>query len=199
MKRKIIRKYEEILRQKEELHQQSKRLAELNATRDKFFSIIAHDLRGPFSALVGLHETLSEDYENMNDDERRYILDVLKQNSTSTLNLLINLPDWARAQTGLIENNPKMLNLHKKINQVFDVLSGRAGEKRNKLINEVPENAFVFADPQLVQSIRINLINNAIKFSPVDGQTKVSATNTGDFFKVCVTDNGIGILSDKLE
>lgn len=198
MKRKMLRKNKEILRQKEELHEQSIRLAELNATKDKFFSIIAHDLRGPFSSLAGLLEILIDEYETMNDSDRRQVLEVLKQNSANTLNLLLNLLDWARAQTGIIENKPETINMHEKINQVFGILNGRAGEKNHQLLNEVPENSMVFADPQLVQSILINLLNNAIKFSPTNSKTKVTASKINGYWRICVEDNGIGIPDEKL-
>lgn len=197
-KKKILKKNDEILKQKEEINRKNKILTELNSTKDKFFSIISHDLKGPFSSLVNLLQVLSEEYDQMQDDGKRHIIKLLHENSTNTYNLLVNLLDWSRAQTGAIENNPERIDLHDITNKVFNYLESRANQKNQNLLNEVPDFSFAFVDPQLLQSILINLVNNAIKFSEPGNIIRLTAIKSNAYWKVCVIDNGIGIPKDKI-
>jgi signal transduction histidine kinase len=197
-KKKILKKNEEILKQKEEINKKNAILTELNSTKDKFFSIIAHDLKGPFSSLVNLLEVLAEEYDQMQDDGKRHIIKLLHENSTNTYNLLVNLLDWSRAQTGAIENKPERIDLHAITATVFNYLETRARQKKHSLINEVPDFSYATADPQLLQSILINMVNNAIKFSEPENIIRITATRANSYWKVCVVDHGIGIPKDKI-
>ena len=197
-KKKILIKNEEILKQKEEINKKNAILTELNSTKDKFFSIISHDLKGPFSSLVNLLQVLSEEYDQMQDDGKRHIIKLLHENSTNTFNLLVNLLDWSRAQTGAIENKPERVDLHAITNKVFNYLETRARQKKHNLLNEVPDFSFAFVDPQLLQSVLINLVNNAIKFSEPENIIRLTAIKSNSNWKVCVLDNGIGIPKDKI-
>lgn len=198
LRKKIFRKNKEILKQQIEINEKNKTLIELNNTKDKFFSIISHDLKGPFSSLVNLLQVLSDEYDQMQDDGKRHIIKLLHENSTNTFNLLVNLLDWARAQTGVIENKPEKTDLHALTNKVFEYLSSRASQKKHSLLNEIPDFSYALADPQLLQSILINLVNNAIKFSETGNIIRLTASQTNGLWKVCVIDNGIGIPEDKI-
>lgn len=199
IKRKILIKNEAIIHQKDEINTQNAKLQELNSTKDKFFSIVSHDLRGPFSALVNLLQILEEEYDQMNDYEKRQIIHSLHESSTNTFNLLINLLDWSRAQTGMIENKPVRIELHAATEKVFELLESRARQKKLNLINEIPDFLFVFADPQLLQSVLINLINNAIKFSMPENIIRVKVVPNEKDVKMCVIDNGIGIPKERIK
>jgi len=197
-KKKILKKNAEILKQKEEINKKNASLTELNSTKDKFFSIISHDLKGPFSSLVNLLQVLLEEYDQIQDGEKRHIIKLLHENSTNTFNLLVNLLDWSRAQTGAIENKPEKIDLHAITNKVFNYLETRARQKNHTLLNEVPDFAYALVDPQLLQSILINLVNNAIKFSEPGNIIRLTAIKSTSYWKFCVIDQGIGIPKDKV-
>jgi signal transduction histidine kinase/Tfp pilus assembly protein PilF len=199
IRRKILNKNEEIVKQKDEINKQNSKLLELNSTKDKFFSIVSHDLRGPFSALVNLLQILEEEYDQLNDDEKREIIHSLHESSTNTFNLLINLLDWSRTQTGMIENKPVRIELHAATQKVFDLLESRAKQKKLNLINEIPDFVFAYADPHFLQSILINLINNAIKYSMPDNIIRVTVAQKQNYVEICVIDNGIGIPESKIK
>ncbi|MBE0661990.1 MAG: tetratricopeptide repeat protein [Bacteroidales bacterium] len=199
IKKKILIKNAEIVKQKDEINNQNFKLLELNSTKDKFFSIVSHDLRGPFSALVSLLQILEEEYDQMNDDEKRQVIHLLHESSTNTFNLLINLLDWSRTQTGMIENKPVRIELHAATQKVIDLLESRARQKKLNLIIEIPDFLYAFADPHLLQSILINLINNAIKYSMPDNIIRISVLPTENDVKICVIDNGIGIPENRIK
>ncbi|MDA3944074.1 MAG: tetratricopeptide repeat-containing sensor histidine kinase [Bacteroidetes bacterium] len=194
---KILEKNKEIRSQKDAIQQQNKNLQELNQTKDKFISIISHDLRGPFNSLIGLLEMFIDDYNTIDDEERLNMLKSMHKSSTNTYNLLVNLLDWSRAQRNKIENNPKIFNCHEVVNQVFELLASRAERKSHDLINDLPENTEAFTDPNLISSILINLVNNAIKFTPKGGTIRVHHSEEVNQHMICVDDNGIGIPIEK--
>ena len=196
-KTKILRQHAAIINQQNEIQEKNIKLEELNKTKDKFFSIIAHDLRGPFSSLNNLLNLLDDEFNEMNDTEKQTIIHALRQNSTNTLNLLENLLDWARSQMGKIENNPQKIDLHKVASQVIDILRSRAEQKQIQLINEIPDFSYAFADKNIAQSILINLINNGIKFSERGGLVQVSSNTSEDEIEINIIDQGIGIPEDK--
>jgi signal transduction histidine kinase/Tfp pilus assembly protein PilF len=188
-----------IMAHKKEIDKQNESLIELNNTKDKFFRVIAHDLRGPISALVSLLELTYSEFENMDDAQKIKIIHTLKQSSSNTYNLLENLLEWSQTQTGKVENKPQRINLMSVVNDVFGFLESRANLKNQQLINEVPDNTFIFVDGQLVSNILINLVNNAIKFSMPGAAVKVAVRDSGNFKMVSVIDQGIGIPEDKID
>ncbi len=194
---KILEKSKEISRQKEDIQQKNKTLQELNQTKDKFISIISHDLRGPFNSLIGLLEIFIDEYQSITDEERLTMIRSMHKSSTNTYKLLVNLLDWSRAQKGKIENKPQPFDCHQVVNQVFDLLASRAERKNHQLINDLPVSATTYADPNLVSSVLINLVNNAIKFTPAGGTIRVHMHNHEDACHICVDDNGIGIPKEK--
>jgi len=194
---KILEKSKEITRQKEDIQQKNKSLQELNQTKDKFISIISHDLRGPFNSLIGLLEIFIDEYQSITDEERLTMIKSMHKSSTNTYNLLVNLLDWSRAQKGKIENNPQAFDCHQVVNQVFELLASRAERKNHQLINDLPVSATTYADPNLVSSVLINLVNNGIKFTPAGGTIRVHMHKHEDACHICVDDNGIGIPKEK--
>lgn len=199
LKKKILKINADILKQQNLINQKNLELNELNTTKDKFFSIISHDLRGPFSSLNSLLNLLAEEFDSMNDADKHKIIHALRQTSVNTLNLLENLLNWARSQTGSIENNPEKIDIHKITGQVIEILDVRAKQKKQKLLNEIPDFTYVYADEQLTKSILINLTNNAIKFSNEGAIIRLTTKPLNDFIEISVVDNGIGIPKDKLE
>ena len=195
--KRLIDKQFRITRQNKELDRQKRDLEELNDTKDKFFSIVAHDLKGPFTALMGYLDMLLEDYEKMDDDEKQEMLINLKKTSNNTYDLTVNLLEWASLQMNRIPVNPQTISLPTMVDQVIAALEFSIRKKELNVTNDVP--AFqLSSDPDIIQSILTNLINNAIKFTPRSGKIVIEAhkLDTGEI-EVCVIDNGIGIAKDK--
>ncbi|KAF0131557.1 MAG: Two-component system-sensor histidine kinase [Bacteroidetes bacterium] len=190
-RQKIALQQNIILRKNEELNQ-------LNQTKDKFISIIAHDLRSPFNSLLGLLQDLVNHYDSYTDEEKLYLLKSTYNSSINTYNLLVNLLDWTMAQRNGFENKPLSVNVHLIVNQVFEFLKGRADQKNHELVNETDPAFQVMVDPNILSNILINLINNAIKFTPEGGNIHVETTKFDEHVQICVRDNGIGIPEEKL-
>ncbi len=189
----IIEKNKEIDEKNQLLIEQNQQLIKLNDTKDKFFSIISHDLRGPFNALLGYLELLNTEYESLTESEKKNMLKAVHKSSTNSYNLLVNLLDWARTQRGLLENNAEELDMYEVIESTIEIVRQRADKKSQRLINVIDPKTFVFADLNLLSSVVLNLLNNAIKFSPGGSLIKISAELTKESVMVHVQDQGMGI------
>lgn len=182
-----------------ELRHSEDMLRELNAQKDKFFSIIAHDLRSPFTAIVGFSELLaqrleSKDYEGIED----YVEMILKS-SKKTLDLLMNLLEWARSQTGRISFNPEYFELKEVVDETAFILANMAGHKSITINKELSTNIVVYADRQMLSTIMRNLVSNAVKFTPSGGSVTVQASRAEHSVIIQVTDTGIGISANRIE
>lgn len=186
---------EEIQNSKEELEITNKRLAETNATKDKFFSIIAHDLKSPFSSMLGFSEILDEEFDNYEMEEKKKWIKMIHHGLQDTSKLLENLLQWAQSQRGTIDFDPKSINLYTVSKESYELLYNLAGDKSIKLINSIPENIILQADANMISAIIRNLLSNAIKFTSYGGVIKLNANLTSDnqFVKIVVEDNGFGI------
>ncbi len=175
-------------------------LIELNRTKDKFFSIIAHDLRNPYSSMIGFSELLLEDFEKMPVDEIRNSLKIIRNSAKNSLNLLENLLAWSRLETGRMPFEPAKVVITDVIEEVVNVLFSVAYRKKIEITNTIDIDVLLWADKNMLNSIFNNLIMNAIKFTPIGGKVNVSAipnqvlpgSHTA-FVNILVTDTGIGI------
>jgi signal transduction histidine kinase len=195
----IEKKQAEIEMKNQHLQLQKEKLTELNQTKDKFFSIIAHDLKSPFNALLGFLDVLENDFDTMSDAEKFDIIKILHENSENTYNLLVNLLDWSRSQRGLIKNHPAILRPREVAESAMDILSQRASRKEHSIQNLISSEQLVYADPNLTQTVFINLINNAIKFTPRKGTIILNSVEKNGLIGISVTDNGIGIPKAKID
>lgn len=177
----------------ENLEIQKDELITLNHTKDKFFTIVSHDLRGPFNSLLGLLDILEEDFNKLNDTEKLKIIKRLHSNSRNTYNMLVNLLEWSRTQRGLIKPNFMSIPLFDSADSSIVFLRQRIEDKKHRLINNIDPSINVKADINLLLSIFNNLLNNCIKFTPEEGEILVSAKRIEDFVELEITDNGIGI------
>ena len=174
-------------------------LKELNASKDKLFSIIAHDLKSPFQPLIGLSEILSEDYKTLSDEDRDNFIREMHKTIKNQFKLVENLLDWSRIQTGRMEYCPEKINLSECIDSNIDVLNTNAANKNIILSNVVSNNIYVIADLSMLNSILQNLISNAIKFSYPDNVVILSASVKGNMIETSVDDNGVGLSNGDLE
>ncbi|PIQ09601.1 MAG: hypothetical protein COW71_05665 [Ignavibacteriales bacterium CG18_big_fil_WC_8_21_14_2_50_31_20] len=163
------------------------------ATKDKFFSIIAHDLKNPISAIIGLSEIVTNKNEEIEADEAQEFLEMIKNLSQHTYELLENLLNWSRIQTNNIEVNKEYFDLNKLINKIINILQPSAELKRVSLINGVDENYSVFADYDMINTIIRNLVSNSIKFSPQDSNITIYEKNDSDNWYISVSDEGVGM------
>lgn len=169
------------------------KLEELNQTKDNFFSIISHDLRSPFDSILGFTEVLKNDLEELTKEELKLYLDSLYHSSRHIYSLLNNLLQYSRFQLGKIEFEQKTLNLKKIIENNLEMLGGSVLKKEIKMINQLKDDILVFADEDMVNSILLNLITNAIKFSNRGGEISISADCQNGYANISIKDTGIGM------
>ena len=191
---KIELQSEELLTQKESLIEMNNELNELNISKDKFFSILAHDLRGPLSSFVGATEILSEDFMTMEKEDVMNITSSMKTSATNIYSLLENLLEWSRLMRGRMDFVPVKVNLKNMVEECKTVLSPSAEKKRIWIVVNIPDEMEVFADNHMLDGIIRNLVSNAIKFTPVGGKVSVTAWLKDDYsLEVNISDTGIGI------
>ncbi len=177
----------------EELKVSEAKFKELNATKDKFFSIIAHDLRSPFSSILGFSELMIDSIREKEYERVEEFATIIHKSTTSTMDLLMNLLEWSRSQTGRLDFSPEYFELKVLTNEVIGLFSQSAIQKTIDLKMDQFPNATVFADRLLVSTILRNLISNAIKFTQPGGEIKMSAKQQENQLVVSVCDNGTGI------
>jgi PAS domain S-box-containing protein len=184
----------------ENLIKSAKNLQALNETKDRFISIISHDLRTPFSSILGFTDLLLHD-KDLTAEKRTQYIEFIQDSSKSMLSLVNSLLDWTRLQTGSIKFEPDRINAKYVIDKSIQILSGAAMQKQISLINELNIDFYIHADEGLLSQVFNNLISNAIKFSNKSGSVKVSAKPNLDKKQVefSVQDNGVGIKDEDLQ
>ena len=183
----------------EKVKARTEELSIANASKDKFFSIIAHDLKNPFTALFGLTELLIDDWNGIDEQTKIDLLKELQKSTKVTFNLLQNLLEWSRTQTGSINVEAIKFDACDLLNQTIEVLNKQAGNKCIKIKNHVPKSTQCFADINMASTIFRNLISNSIKFTNHGGKIEVHASAVNGHYQFCVEDNGIGMDEETLD
>lgn len=173
-------------------------LREANATKDKFFSIIAHDLKNPLAVMLGFSDFLKENVETLSTDDLKNSINRVNLAANHINKLLQNLLEWARAQTGKLEFEPENIELGHLVDDVIGLLKGHALSKSITLRSEVEEKIRVYADENLFRTIMRNLISNAIKFTEREGEIRIQAEEDTDHICISVSDTGIGISAENI-
>ncbi|MFZ1289467.1 MAG: PAS domain S-box protein [Melioribacteraceae bacterium] len=190
----------ETARLNEMLWDSETRLKELNASKDKFFSIISHDLRSPFTSIIGFAEVMVEDLDNLSKDEIKEFTNSIYKSSKNVQNLLENLLQWSRIQTGRIEFNPINFEINNLINDVMALYQVNAARKKITLVNLVEKQIKVNADKFMIDTVLRNLISNSIKFTPQGGNIKINAEDLGnDNITISISDSGVGIKEEIID
>lgn len=185
--------------QAKELIKINNQLKETVATKDKFFSIISHDLKNPMAALMGLSNLMYNEYPRLDEKQINDVVKGIYDSSKNAYNLLDNLLIWSRMQTGGINYNPEKINLHTLISESGNLLESMRSGKTIDLDLSIDLNQEVYADRYMLSSVVNNLLSNAIKFTPVGGIIHVSSVLTGNgYIKICISDNGTGISQEKI-
>jgi PAS domain S-box-containing protein len=184
----------------EELNRSTENLIKLNETKDKFISIISHDLRTPFSSILGFTDLLLVD-EELTEDEKKQYVRFIQESSKSMLALVNSLLDWTRLQTGRIKFEPEKISARMIIINSINSLSGAAFQKNINLRSEVEKNVTIYADNSLMTQVFNNLISNAIKFTKPGGEIIISASPSKKtrFYEFSVRDNGVGIKPENMK
>jgi signal transduction histidine kinase len=177
---------------------QREQLNVLNATKDRFFSIIAHDLRGPFTGLLGALGMLRDSRADMNEEETNELIVNLYETSERTYHLLENLLEWARSQQQAVRPVPRPLSLIALARETIDLFYASAGQKEIEIILDMPDDLAGYADANMITTALRNLVNNAIKFTSSGGKVTISGTSRDELVEISVIDTGVGIEPDEL-
>jgi len=178
----------------EEIKVKNKLLQSLNAEKDKFFSILAHDLRGSLSAFVAATQILSDDIDIMDIKDIREISDSMKTSATNIYSLLENLLEWSRLRQGGMDFMPEKLNIKERVEDCIDLLGEHAKGKGIEIDILIYEEIEIHADAHMIDSVIRNLLSNAIKFTPSGGKVIVESRHiNGNFIEVNIIDSGIGM------
>ncbi len=188
--------------ERKQIEQQLKKYSEdlkaSNAAKDKFFSIITHDLKSPFNAIIGFSDLLQEQVAKKDYLEMGKFANVINKSSKSAMDLLQNLMDWSRSQSGRIEFKPEPIEIVKLIDEIIFLLAPIADQKSIILTKNLPTQTIVFADKNMISTVLRNLISNAIKFTHPGGKIILSAKEDHNTITISVQDTGIGIPSDSI-
>jgi signal transduction histidine kinase len=174
-------------------------LKELNLSKDKFLSVISHDLRNPATALIATSEKLNRDIERLEPKDVRNLSNIIHRTAHKIVQQLNELVDWAKQQREKTSFAPVKINLLSGLDESMELLKANASQKEIKLLNEVYDDLFVTADSLMLRSIVQNLVTNAIKYTPHHGSITISAEKVDKMVEICVKDTGIGMKKEALE
>jgi len=199
--KKIKEQNQQLEKQKKEIQNFAIELETLNKTKDKFFSIIAHDLKSPFQAILGFSELLTVSYNNFDDKKRKEFIKLIYESSKNTFKLLENLFTWARSQSGEIQFFPEKLNLKEIVSDAVEENKGTANKKGIQLLNNIKDNEYIVADKNMIAVALRNLISNSIKFTGHKGEVVIESKQNedNDFTEISISDTGVGISQKQIK
>lgn len=177
----------------EQLSKTNEDIQAANDNKDKLLSIIAHDLRNPFSVLITFSKLIMDSFDEFSKEDILTYMKSFYETSKQGFNILDNLLKWSKSQTGKMEIIPEKLQMFDLTEETITLLNSQAFNKKITLVNQVDENLWVFADTNMVLTVLRNLISNAIKFTNENGEIIVTGEEIGKEVKINVSDNGVGI------
>jgi len=183
----------------EALRESEKNLMELNATKDKFFSIISHDLKNPFSSLLSISELMVDSFDDAGREDHRAGFRKINQSVKHLLDLLENLLTWSRSQRGRIKYDPVRFNLSNLIRENINLHKILAEKKGIRLIALEPDEIYAYGDRDMINSVIRNLVNNALKFTGRDKKVEIKVSSNDQDIEVSIVDEGIGIEQENME
>lgn len=196
----IIHDITERMLNEREIELKNEQLVKINAEKDKFFSILAHDLRGPFNGFLGLTQLMSEQLHELTMDEVQKMASSMKNSAANLFRLLENLLHWARFEQGLMPFDPKVVDLLPVVNESISMIMDLAHKKEIEINSFVPNSINVIADLNMLQTIIRNMISNAVKFTPRGGEITIAAKNAGkQSVEITIQDTGIGMSQTMLD
>jgi PAS domain S-box-containing protein len=195
----ILNDISERKKTEQEIKFKNQELQKVNAEKDKFFSILAHDLKGPFNSIVGFSNILAEQVHRKDIESIKHFVDIIRNSSLRAMNLLMNLMEWAQSQSGRMNFNPEYFEMNNLIKEVLLLFSDIAIQKSVIITKELPVEIPVYADKAMIGTVLRNLVSNAVKFTKPGGSINISAEVKQNILKVSISDTGIGISKSSLE
>jgi two-component system sensor histidine kinase ChiS len=204
LERQVDERTREIAKQKEEIESQRDALQELNATKDRLFRIIAHDLKNPMTALMSITQSLTMAYHELEEADKEEAIQQVDKAAGDLLRLLDNLLQWTTSQTGGMPFRPERFDLSVSANEGCSLAEPLASKKNIRLTSRIPEGSWVKADRNMISTVLRNLLSNAIKFTPAGGKVTLEIRHFAEedgpnCYEVSVADTGIGIPEDHLD
>jgi len=199
LEQKVVERTLQIEEQSQLINSQNQELKELNRTKDKFFSIIGHDLGNQFNIIVGFSEMLVSGFKNLDASKLEYHLSNIYKSSRHAHDLLENLLTWAKMQTKTIQYNPQAFLIQEKITESLELLEGAYTKKNIQIKVNAKEKIQIFADVNMFSTVFRNLVGNAIKFTPEDGKIAIHLIKKSDFCEIMVKDSGVGIATEDIQ
>lgn len=179
--------------------QKNLELEKTNQTKDRFFSIIAHDLRMPFTSILGFMDLLTQEFDRFDQKRIQEIHASLRKTSYNTYELLENLLDWSKSQRKQITVHHEKTSIKSITDEILNLLSPKIQSKSLTIHNQIPDDFQLWVDPKLTENALLNIINNAVKFTPPGGKIKLFAELTDNHGIIRIQDNGIGIPENKID
>jgi len=199
LEEKISERTAEIEQKNRSLEQQTDKLNELNAMKDAFFSILAHDLKNPFASLYSLSELAAKNYGEMDDEEKQTVLSKINKSTELIYNLLDNLLTWSRSQKGEIDYQPEEFSLANLVELNINLHQVPAEKKEIRFLSVIPAEIKAYGDREMISTVLRNLIGNAVKYSYSGGTIEVKASEKEGIVKVLVRDGGVGLARENAE
>jgi PAS domain S-box-containing protein len=199
----LVRDITEQKKSQDIITDQNEKLKELNATKDKFFSIIAHDLKNPFSTILNYSELLAEYHSSYDESKTNEMIRSIRESAKHTYKLLENLLTWSRAQTGTIKYHPDTMNIRSLVTDAVQLLDHNAQSKELQVNNNVDDDLFALADMNTTSTVIRNMLSNAYKFTPKNGSVTIDSDilteNGKKYIKITISDTGVGIPENQLQ
>lgn len=193
LQRELLREKITLEKTLDQLNETNEELKHLNASKDKFFSIISHDLKSPFNTILGFSELLQEQIKNQDYSEMALYSELVHKSATKAFELLVNLIDWSRSQSGRIQFNPEVFNVVETISDLSALFKETAEQKGIQIYSNLPLTLEIFADKHMINTVLRNLISNAIKFTPQDGIIYINCQKKEKEVLFSIKDTGVGI------
>lgn len=188
-----------IAKQNSSIEKTNKELVQVNQTKDKLFSIIAHDFRSPLGTIQTYLEILDDENIDFEGPDFKPLVSELRLTVDNTSHLLANLLEWALTQQQGIKNEPEKINLVDESGVVCHLIELNLNKKKQQLGIDIPADLTAWCDPQLFRNVLLNILNNATKFTPQNGLIQITAKQDDDLITVCVIDNGVGIEPENID
>lgn len=195
----LERKNKELRSQNDIINSQKKQLDELNKTKDKFFSIVAHDLKNPMHSLIGFTDLLLTKYANLKEEKKLIFIKTINKSSKHLYELMVNLLDWSRAQSRSLQVTPDLVFLSEIVTETILPLRSNINEKNITLHINIPNDITAYIDPNMLETVIRNLLSNAIKFSNKGGNIYINSLLGNDYVELSIKDEGVGIPEKKLK
>lgn len=183
----------------EQLRKSEQELRDSNTSKDKFLSIIAHDLKSPLAALRSMLDLLNANLSDFTEEDIKEIIGEMDNSAKNVYELLEDLLSWSRAQTGKIQFNPDNIDIKMIVNNNLSLMKHNADKKNIHLYASVPASIICYADANMVSTVIRNLVSNAVKFTFSGGEIRVSVIESDSFVEVSVSDTGIGMSQENIE